>query len=87
MELIDRNQIIQEFKVHTQDTGSSEVQITILTTRINHLTNHLRTHRKDCHSRRGLIRMTNCRRKHLNYLKRRNIEKYRNLLQRLKLRR
>jgi small subunit ribosomal protein S15 len=84
---IDKSNVISDFRTHESDTGSSEVQIALLTQRINHLTDHLRTHRKDFHSRRGLIAMTSRRRKLLDYVKRHDLEKYKELLQRLKLRR
>lgn len=77
---------IAQFKHHDKDTGSSEVQIALLTARINHLTEHLRTHRKDFHSRRGLLQMASRRRKLLDYIKRHNMPKYNELLQRLSLR-
>jgi small subunit ribosomal protein S15 len=79
-------EIIQQYKIHEKDTGSSEVQIALLTARINHLTEHLRTHRKDFHSRRGLLQMASRRRKLLDYLKRTNLPKYNELLQKLNLR-
>jgi small subunit ribosomal protein S15 len=79
-------EIIQEYKTHEKDTGSSEVQVALLTARINHLTEHLRTHRKDFHSRRGLLQMASRRRKLLDYLKRHNLPKYNELLQKLNLR-
>ena len=78
--------IIKEYKTHEKDTGSSEVQVALLTARINHLTEHLRTHRKDFHSRRGLLQMASRRRKLLDYLKRHNLPKYNELLQKLNLR-
>ena len=78
--------IIAEFKTHDKDTGSSEVQIAILSARINHLTEHLRTHRKDFHSRRGLLQMAARRRKLLDYVKRHDLAKYQELLQKLNLR-
>ncbi|AWT60422.1 MAG: 30S ribosomal protein S15 [Candidatus Moanabacter tarae] len=84
---IDKESIISENRIHDKDTGSSEVQIALLTARVNHLTEHLQTHRKDFHSRRGLIGMTSRRRKLLNYLKKHNLEKYNKLLQQLNLRR
>ncbi len=84
---IDKTAIINDFKVHASDTGSPEVQVALLTQRIAHLTEHLRTHRKDFHSRRGLIALTSRRRKLLDYLKRNNLEKYKQLLERLQLRR
>ena len=84
--LVVKPQIISEYKTHEKDTGSSEVQIALLTARINHLTEHLRTHRKDFHSRRGLLQMASRRRKLLDYLKRTNLPKYNELLQKLNLR-
>jgi len=86
-DVIDKEQIIKDFQLQEGDTGSSEVQIALLTARITHLTEHLRTHRKDYHSRRGLIQMTSRRRKLLDYLKRKDFTRYTNILQRLKLRR
>lgn len=83
---IDKNQIIGDFKTHDSDTGSADVQIALLSARINHLTEHLRTHRKDFHTRRGLLAMAARRRKLLNYLKKHDLEKYNELLQRLNLR-
>ena len=83
---LDKDSIIKNYKVHDSDTGSCEVQIALLTARIAHLTDHLRTHRKDFHSRRGLIKMTSRRRKLLDYLKRHNLEKYAEIIQRLGLR-
>lgn len=79
-------EIIAEYKTHEKDTGSCEVQVALLTARINHLTDHLRTHRKDFHSRRGLLQMASRRRKLLDYLKRHNLAKYNELLQKLNLR-
>lgn len=84
---LDKTTVIEEYRQHGSDTGSSEVQIALLTQRIVHLTEHLRTHRKDFHSRRGLIAMTSRRRKLLDYVKRTDLEKYKELLKRLKLRR
>lgn len=84
---VDKNQIIIDYKLHDKDTGSCEVQIALLTARIAHLTDHLRTHRKDFHSRRGLIGMTSRRRKLLDYLKRKDLNTYNDLIKRLKLRR
>jgi len=83
---IDKTQIIGDYKTHDSDTGSADVQIALLSARINHLTEHLRTHRKDFHTRRGLLAMAARRRKLLNYLKKHNLEKYNELLQRLNLR-
>ena len=81
-----KSEVIAQFKIHEKDTGSSDVQIALLTARINHLTEHLRTHRKDFHSRRGLLQMASRRRKLLDYLKREDLAKYNDLLQKLNLR-
>ncbi|AHF89074.1 ribosomal protein S15 [Opitutaceae bacterium TAV1] len=86
MSTIAKPEIITRFKTHDKDTGSSEVQIALLTARINHLTEHLRTHRKDFHSRRGLLQMASRRRKLLDYVKRHDLNKYTELLQKLNLR-
>ncbi len=80
-------EIITEYGQHDSDTGSPEVQAALLTERINHLTEHLRTHKHDHHSRRGLLMMVGKRRRLLNYLKREDIERYRSLIARLGLRR
>jgi len=85
-EPIQKQEIISQFKINDKDTGSSEVQIALLTARINSLTEHLRAHRKDFHSRRGLIAMASRRRKLLDYVKRHDLPKYTELLQKLKLR-
>lgn len=84
---LDKETVITDYRVHATDTGSPEVQIALLTQRIAHLTDHLRTHRKDFHSRRGLIAMTNRRRKLLDYVKKHDLDKYKELLTRLSLRR
>ena len=86
-EYVDKQSIIEENRVHEKDTGSSEVQIALLSKRIAHLTEHLKTHRKDFHSRRGLLMMTAKRRKLLDYLKRENLESYQAIVQKLSLRR
>jgi len=78
--------LIDQFKAHENDTGSPEVQIAILTTRITELTEHLKIHKKDHHSRRGLLKMVGQRRALLNYLKNRNFERYRAIIQKLGLR-
>ena len=78
--------IIAKFATHEGDTGSPEVQIALLTWRINHLTEHLQTHKKDHHSRRGLLQMVGSRRSQLNYLKEIDIERYRALVAKLELR-
>lgn len=79
-------EIISKFATHEGDTGSPEVQIALLTWRINHLTEHLKTHPKDHHSRRGLLQMVGSRRSQLNYLKGIDIERYRKLVADLDLR-
>ncbi len=81
-----KSEVIAQFKTHEKDTGSSNIQIALLTVYINHLTEHLRRHRKDFHSRRGLLQMASRRRKLLNYLKRKDLAKYNELLQKLNLR-
>ena len=81
-----KQNIIGEYKVHENDTGSPEVQVAILTTRINELNEHLKIHKKDHHSRRGLLKMVGIRRNLLNYLKDNNIERYRTVIARLGLR-
>ena len=78
--------IIDEFKTHEGDTGSPEVQIAILTRRINDLNEHLRVHKKDHHSRRGLLKMVGNRRNLLRYLKNTDIERYRTLIKKLQIR-
>jgi len=78
--------IIEEFKLHPGDTGSPEVQIALLTRRIEYLTEHFKTHKKDFHSRRGLLRLVGRRRRLLEYLKRKDITRYRELVKRLGLR-
>ena len=85
--IIDKAAIIKEFGSSESDTGSSEVQIALLSARIRHLTEHLRDHRKDFHSRRGLIALTARRRKLLDYLKRTAFTRYTNILEKLNLRR
>jgi small subunit ribosomal protein S15 len=78
--------IIKKFQIHDLDTGSPEVQVAILTERINTLTEHLRLHAKDHHSRRGLLKMVGERRRLLNYLKRQSVERYNNVIKTLGLR-
>ncbi|MDO8436633.1 MAG: 30S ribosomal protein S15 [Nitrosomonadaceae bacterium] len=79
-------QVVRNYQRATGDTGSPEVQVALLTTRINELTGHFKAHVKDHHSRRGLLRMVNRRRKLLDYLKRRSADSYRTLIERLGLR-
>ena len=84
--MIDKAQIIAEYATKEGDTGSPEVQIAILTARINHLNEHFKTHHKDHHSRRGLLKLVGQRKGLLNYLKKKDIERYRTLIARLGLR-
>ncbi len=79
--------VISKFALNPKDTGSSEVQVAVLTSKINHLTEHLQTHPHDHHSRRGLLLMVGRRRRHLDYLAKTNIEKYRALIEQLGIRR
>jgi len=82
-----KTEIIKKYGKNENDTGSIEAQIAMLTTRISDLTGHLQTHKKDHHSRRGLLKLVGQRRRFLDYLKRRDIEKYRSLIQELGIRR
>ncbi|MBM7586879.1 small subunit ribosomal protein S15 [Bacillus pakistanensis] len=82
-----KNELISEYKTHDNDTGSPEVQIAILTEEINNLNEHLRTHKKDHHSRRGLLKMVGRRRNLLTYLRNKDVPRYRELINRLGLRR
>ncbi|MEF2795434.1 MAG: 30S ribosomal protein S15 [Hydrogeniiclostridium sp.] len=82
----EKTAIIKEYATHEGDTGSPEVQVAVLTKRINDLTEHLKTHQKDHHSRRGLLKMVGQRRNLLNYLMRVDIERYRSLIERLGIR-
>ena len=86
MEPKDKSKIIEEFKQHENDTGSPEVQVALLTERIKYLTEHFKTHKKDFHSRTGLLKLVGKRRKLLSYLKEKNVERYRRLISRLGLR-
>ena len=81
-----KTNIIEKFKVHARDTGSAEVQIAILTERINELGPHFKQHKKDFHSRRGLLSLVGRRRRFLNYLKKKDIKKYEEMLEKLNLR-
>ena len=82
-----KTQIVQDFQRGPADTGSPEVQIALLTNRINELQGHFAVHKKDNHSRRGLLKMVNQRRKMLDYLKKKDPQRYQTLLERLELRR
>ncbi len=78
--------LIGEYKLHETDTGSPEVQIALLSERIKYLTEHFKTHKKDHHSRRGLLKMVGRRRRLLDYLKSKNVERYKGIIERLGLR-
>jgi len=82
----DKREIIDKFRIHEKDTGSSNVQIALLTKRINDLSNHFKVHPKDHHSRRGLLKLVGQRRRLLNYLSRKEPSEYRSLIQGLGLR-
>lgn len=81
-----KQEIIEAYAIHEGDTGSPEVQVALLTDRINHLNEHLKVHAKDHHSRRGLLKMVGQRRGLLNYLKEKDIERYREICAKLNLR-
>lgn len=83
----EKKTIIEQFQTHPTDTGSPEVQIAILTKRIEYLTSHFKTHKKDFHSRRGLLKLVGQRRRLLSYLKTKDTERYHNLIKELGLRR
>ena len=83
----NKQQIIGEHRTNEADTGSPEVQVALLTQRIRHLTEHLRTHKHDYHSRRGLLKMVGKRRRLLKYLQKKDVERYRALIAKLGLRR
>ncbi len=86
LELDKKKGIIKDFQVHEKDTGSPEVQIALLSARIKYLTEHFKVHKKDHHSRRGLLKLVGRRRRLLDYLKGKNVEKYRNVIERLGIR-
>mgnify|MGYP000477542094 CR=1 FL=1 len=86
LDQVQKNSIISDFQVHETDTGSPEVQIALLTERINGLTDHLRENRHDHHSRRGLLQMVGRRRRLLAYLSKKDVERYRTTITRLGLR-
>ncbi len=87
MDTATKKEIIEKYAVHEGDTGSPEVQIAVLSHQIAHLTEHLKEHKKDFHSRRGLLKMVGRRRSLLNYLKRKDIDRYRKIINSLGLRR
>ena len=82
-----KENIVNDYKTHNNDTGSSQVQIALLTQRINELTEHFKVHKKDNHSRRGLLKLVSQRRKLLDYLKRQDINEYHTIIEKLGLRR
>lgn len=82
----EKTDIIRKFNIHPEDTGSPEVQIALLTTRISQLTEHLKAHKQDEHSRRGLYKLVGQRRRHLTYLKSKDAERYRKIVEQLGLR-
>lgn len=82
----EKTSVIEKYRTNENDTGSSKVQVAVLTERINYLTEHFRTHKKDHHGRRGLLKMVGKRRRLLNYIKRTDVEEYRQLVQDLGLR-
>ena len=82
-----KEKLVGDYRTHDTDTGSSQIQIALLTQRINELTEHFKVHKKDNHSRQGLLKMVSRRRKLLDYLKRRDIEQYHQIIERLGLRR
>jgi len=82
----EKKKIIDEFKLHDKDTGSPEVQVALLTARINYLTEHFKVHKHDFHSRNGLLKLVGQRRKLLNYLRKKDVNRYKELIQRLNLR-
>jgi len=87
LEKEDKTATITEYKLHETDTGSSEVQIALLTNRLNHLTDHFKTHSKDHHSRRGLLKLVSRRRKLLDHLKKEDVKRYMQIINRLGIRR
>ena len=82
-----KKEVIEDFKTHETDTGSPEVQVALLSERISYLTEHFKTHKKDHHSRRGLLKLVGQRRRLLDYLKRKDVSRYREVIKRLGLRR
>lgn len=83
----DKKELIDRFKLHESDTGSPEVQVGLLTRRISYLTEHLKVHQKDHHSRRGLLILVGRRRRLLNYVKNKDVKRYRTIIEALGLRR
>lgn len=83
---VEKQAVLKQYQLSANDTGSPEVQVALLTARINHLTPHFTEHKKDHHSRQGLLRLVNQRRKLLDYLKGKDTDRYRSLIERLGLR-
>ncbi len=83
---LKKNEIIEKFKLHPNDTGSSEVQVALISDRISYLTDHFKTHKKDHHSRQGLLKLVGQRRSLLDYVKKKDVNKYRELIEALGLR-
>ena len=86
LQVVQKEKVLKQYQRSGRDTGSPEVQVALLTERINGLTDHFKTHVKDFHSRRGLLKLVSQRRKLLDYLKRKDADKYRGLIERLGLR-
>lgn len=82
----DKKDVIEKFRLHASDTGSPEVQVALLTNRITYLTEHFKVHQKDHHSRRGLLKLVGQRRRLLNYLKKKDVSRYRQVIEALSLR-
>ncbi|CAM2061432.1 30S ribosomal subunit protein S15 [Desulfovibrionales bacterium] len=82
----DKTNVIDDYKLHEKDTGSPEVQVALLTSRISYLTDHFKVHAKDFHSRTGLLKLVGQRRKILNYIKKTDVQRYREIIKRLGLR-
>lgn len=83
----EKNKVIEQYRIHATDTGSPEVQVALLSERIDHLTEHFKVHKKDFHSRRGLLKLVGQRRRLLDYLKGKNLQRYRDVVKSLGLRR
>ncbi|MEW6231689.1 MAG: 30S ribosomal protein S15 [Chloroflexota bacterium] len=86
LQKLEKETIINQYRIHQTDTGSPEVQVALLTTRINQLVEHLKVHKHDNHSRRGLLKLVGQRRRHLAYLSQKNTERYKDVVTRLGLR-
>ncbi|HTG02081.1 MAG TPA: 30S ribosomal protein S15 [Nitrospirota bacterium] len=86
MDKEQKTSLISAYRRHASDTGSPEVQIALLSSRINHLTEHLQAHKHDFHSRRGLLKMVGQRRRHLDYLKKNDLDRYRRVIDQLGIR-